>query len=63
MVWGVNLSLVTALLATFGPGLLIGEIGSAAHIPGTSNVSADDLSRNFKVDTEWALSNDHWGKC
>ena len=30
----------------------------AAHIPGTSNVSADDLSRNFKADTEWALSND-----
>ena len=29
---------------------------SAAHIPGTSNVSADDLSRNFKADTEWALS-------
>ena len=28
------------------------------HIPGTSNVSADDLSRNFKADTEWALSND-----
>ena len=31
---------------------------SAGHIPGTSNVSADDLSRNFKAETEWALSND-----
>ena len=25
---------------------------SAGHIPGTSNVSADDLSRNFRADTE-----------
>ena len=31
---------------------------TTAHIPGTSNVSADDLSRNFKADTEWALSYD-----
>ena len=31
---------------------------SAAHIPGASNVSAEDLSRNFKAGTEWALSND-----
>ena len=29
-----------------------------ALIPGASNVSADDLSRNFKADTEWALRND-----
>ena len=36
---------------------------SAAHIPGTSNVSADDLSRNFKADTEWALSNDVFPSC
>ena len=35
----------------------------AAHIPGTSNVSADDLSRNFKADTEWALSNDVFPGC
>jgi len=36
---------------------------SAGHIPGTSNVSADDLSRNFKADTEWALSNDVFPGC
>ena len=35
-----------------------GDWLSAEHIPGTSNVSADDLSRNFKADTEWELSND-----
>ena len=35
---------------------------SAAHVPGTSNVSADELSRNFEADTEWALSNDVFAK-
>ena len=29
-----------------------------ALIPGASNASADDLSRNFKADTEWALRYD-----
>ena len=64
MVWRVNLCLLTTSLAPFGPGLLIGEIGSLRRIaPGTSNVSADDLSRNFKADTEWALSKDVFPGC
>ena len=31
---------------------------SAAHTPGASNVSAGNLSRDVKADTEWELSND-----
>ena len=29
---------------------------SAAHIPGSSNVDADQLSRNFNLNLEWMLS-------
>ena len=36
---------------------------SAAYMPGISAVCAYDLSRNFKADTEWALSNDVFPGC
>ena len=58
MPWGVQVIRVQLL---YSGNLELGQFVrniwlSAAHIPGSSNVDADQLSRDLKLDLEWMLS-------